>query len=322
MKIGVCDPNRFKFSRILIDHWENQGHEVVKHIANLDKHNECDAVFYEQASAPVIHYSEKMPRQKHVVVRAIDIENYMNYYKRFDWDKIDYFVVLNKAQKKLFTDRHDFDCPPEKIKVIQCGVEMDKFTLKQKPQGKRAVFVGGKYPMKNPDGAIDLVYELNKLDPGWKLHLRGKDCNDRAYRKYLEHRADELGIEIIHDKQQEDMNEYYEDKDLMIVPSHKEAFSYVAAEAIVKGIPAVINNWYGAYDVWGEEMVYNTPSEGARKALELLKMDRKDIRQGIIDNGYTAERMIKEIDKLMGIETDGDIMNDRLKKLGYLNEED
>lgn len=301
MKIGVCDPNKFKFTQILIDRWVKMGHEIVKHVANLEKHNQCDAVFYEQASGCVVAYCKKMPRQKRVVVRALDIENYMNYYQGFNWDKIDYFIVLNEAQKRLYTERAGFKCPPEKLKIIQCGVDLEKFTLKKKPQGKKAVFVAYKSSLKNPAGAIDLVYELNKIDPGWVLHMRGSEPKSRQYRKYLEYRAEVLGVEVINDDLQENMNEYYEDKDLMIVPSHKEAFSYVAAEAMAKGIPAVINNWYGAYDVWGEEMVYNTPSEGARKALELLKMDRKDIRQGIIDNGYTAERMINEINKLMGI---------------------
>lgn len=301
MKIGVADPNKFKFSHILIDHWESLGHEVVKTVTNSKTHNECDAVFYEQASANVVHYSENMPRQKRVVVRAIDIENYMNYYKRFDWDKIDYFVVLNEAQKRLFTERPDFDCPPEKLKVIQCGVDMDKFTLKKKPKGQKAVFVGGMNFLKNPDGAIDLIYELNKIDPGWVLHVRGKQVSRRQYRKYLEYRAEQLNVKLIIDDRQEDMNEYYEDKDLCIVSSYKEAFSYAGAECMAKGVPVLMNNWYGAYTVWPPVMIYNTPSEGAKLYMKFLKDKQPKFFRDWIGEKYPAKKMIKEIDRLMGI---------------------
>ena len=304
MKIGVADPNRFKFSGQLIEHWKKLGHTIYAHVANIEQHNECDAVFYDQASANVIYYSERMPRQKRVVVRAIDIENYLPYHRRFAWDKIDYLVFINNAQLRLLREDPQFTCPPEKIRVIPPGVNLNKSTLKKSGKGRQVVFVGDLYPLKNAGGAIDLVYELNKMGgEKWKLHIRGKSVNNHVYEKYLEYRAKSLGVDVAYDAWQEDMNAYLEDKDLMIVSSLKEAFSYAAAEAMAKGIPAVINNWYGAYDVWPQTLVYNTPNEGARLAYKLLEKPPIFFRN-LIAEKYPEERMLAAIDELMGIKND------------------
>ena len=298
VKIGVADVNKFKFSRSLIEHWKRLGHEVISHMYNLERHEFCDVVFYDSASANVVYYCKAMKRQKKVIVRAIDIENYMNYYKGFIWDKIDYFIFLNTSQKELMQNNNDFDCPEEKIRVIPPGVNMNTFTLKKAPAGKKAVFVGRGWIGKNVAGAIDVVYELNKLDPGWELHLRCDKFDPRWWKKYINYKIEKCGFPVHLDAEAPDMNQYLEDKDLMIVSSFKEAFSYAAAEAMAKGIPAVINHWYGVDTVWAKELSYFTPSEGAAKAVVQFKRSREDIRKYIEDN-YTEKKMLKEMDKLV-----------------------
>jgi glycosyltransferase involved in cell wall biosynthesis len=300
MKIGVADPNSFKFSKQLIDHWQAQGHEIIKHVANIDKHNDCDVVFYDMASNNVAFYSKSMPRQKKTIVRALDIENYMNYYQQFDWDKIDYLIFINNAQKGLLTRHPDFTCPDNKIKVIPPGVNLDQLTLQVKKKcEKKAVFVGRGWIGKNTAGAIDVIYELNKLDPGWELHIRADKYDPRWWERYVSYRADSLGVKCIFDTlYTPSMNSYLENMDLMIVPSFKEAFSYTAAEALAKGIPTVINNWYGAKEVWPEEYLYNTPSEAAKKYLEQVKQP-KETRRQLIKDRYDEKYMFEKIDSLL-----------------------
>jgi glycosyltransferase involved in cell wall biosynthesis len=288
MKIGIADPNSRKFTQQLIDHWESKGHEIMYHVVNLDEHGECDVVFYDMAANNVAFYSKNMPRQKKVIVRSLDIENYMNYYQQFDWDKIDYFIFLNEHQKKLLTRHPDFTCPEEKIKIIPPGVNLNQLTLQAKKTcEKKAVFLGRGWIGKNTAGAIDVIYELNKLDPGWTLFVRADKADPRWWDRYVSFRAESLGVNVVFDKEvAPSINSYLEDMDLMIVPSFKEAFSYVAAEALAKGIPTVINNWYGAREVWDEKFIYNTASEAAKKYLlqkpiggEYITVDDFDTRE-------------------------------------------
>lgn len=302
MKIGVCDPDKFTFSQQLIDHWESLGHEVDKSMYfEPDRVDGYDVMFFDYASMRVQEMCAHKFPPKRVVVRAIDVENYMTYCNEFDWDKIDAFIVLNEAHKKLYLNKHYFRCPEHKIHVIAPGINPVNFKLKQAPVGKKAVFVGRDWIGKNVVGAIDVVSELNKLEDGWELHIRGslEKQDPRWWRKYVEHRADAVDFPIHFDPYVEDMNNYLEDKDLMLVPSFKEAFSYAAAEATAKGIPALINNWYGADDVWPQEYIYNTPSEAALKYHNKLKhMDPQKIRDWTIER-YDEQIMFDKIDALM-----------------------
>lgn len=299
MKIGLADVNKFKFSQQLIDHWKRQGYKVVKHTCNLEEHEHCDVVFYDTASNNVSYYCKSMRRQKKVIVRAIDIENYMNYYKDFVWNKIDYLVFLNKAQKQLLTRHEDFNCPEEKMKIIPPGVNLAHFNIRsKKKRGKKAVFVGRGWIGKNIAGAIDVVYELNKLDPGWELYLRTDKYDPRWWKQYCDYRKDQCGFNIYIEPQVDNMADYLNDKDLMIVSSFKEAFSYVAAEALAMGIPTVINNWYGAKEVWPEELIYNTPSEAAGLVVKLLKKPQEFFRK-IVEDNYSEKRMLEAFDKLI-----------------------
>ena len=300
MKIGVSDPDRYTFSQQLIDHWESQGHEVVKSLYHEPGFvAECDVVFYDYASAMVKQLSEEGAKPKKCIVRAIDVENYMNYYKTFNWDLIDHFIVLNEAQKRMFKERPDFTCPEEKIHVISPGVNLDKFTLKQGLQTtNKAVFVGRFWIGKNVAGAIELVEILNSFGNEWTLHLRGQGLDPRWWDKYIKHKIECARFPIIIDDRQEDMNAYLEDKSLMIVSSFKEAFSYAGAEALAKGIPTVFNNWYGAEDVWPKEWIYSNPWDGALKAVEVGKLLPSELRH-YIEERYDEKYMFERIDSLL-----------------------
>lgn len=297
MIIGVSDIDKWNFSEQLIKHWESQGHEIRKSMYHeTDFINQCDVVWYDFASINVVELGKEQQKPKaKIIVRAIDIENYMNYCDGFNFDYIDHYIFLNNKQKEMMQAHPGFKMPEEKIHVIPMGVDLDKFTLKKTKPGKKAVFVGRLWIGKNVVGAIDLIYELKKTCPKWTLHIRGDRYDPRWWKKYADHRIKELGVEVVYDQRVDDMNEYLEDKDLMIMPSFKEAFSYVTCEALAKGIPTVINNWYGAKDIWPEEFIYNTPSEGARLADVLTAREPEYFRKF----AYDEKDMFKKIDALL-----------------------
>lgn len=298
LKIGISDIDQWTFSQQLADYWESQGHEVVKSLYHETEFiNNCDVVWYDFASVNVVELGKETqkPRAK-VIVRAIDIENYMNYCTGFNFDYISHYVFLNEAQKLMVQDKSDFKMPEERIRVIHPGVDMDRYTLKQnQTRGKNAVFLGRLWIGKNVAGAMDVVYELNKIDPGWKLFIRGDRYDPPWWQQYCRYRADAMGLDYVYENRVDDVNAYLEDKDLMIVPSFKEAFSYAACEALAKGIPTVINNWYGVDTVWPKELIYNTPSEAAEKIVTLLHKSPDWFRS----KAYNQQDMFDAIDKII-----------------------
>lgn len=300
--IGVSDPDQFTFSQQLIDHWEKQGHEVRKSLYHEEKFvNECDVVFYDFASAAVGELGkEKQKPKAKIIVRAIDVENYMNYCQRFNFDYIDHYIFLNESQKKMVMDHPDFHMPEEKIHIIQMGIDTKKFNLKhqfaEKP--RKITFIGRLWIGKNVLGAIDVADLWYYMDKKVELHILGDNRYDpRWWRKLCEYRISQTDMPIYFEHNVDDVNEYLEDKDLLIQPSFKEAFSFVTAEALSKGIPALVHDWYGSHDVWPEDLIYRYPHE----ALNVYdRMDRNPRRlRSIVTEKYDQERMFREIDALL-----------------------
>jgi glycosyltransferase involved in cell wall biosynthesis len=300
MIIGVSDIDNFTFSRQLIDHWQGQGHTVLTSLYHEETFvDKCDVIFYDYASVNMVELNKFHRRPRRAIIRGIDIELYQNYYQNFDWDLIDYFVFISEPTKQMVLDKGNFDCPPNKIKVIPPGVNTDRFTLKNATRGKKAVFCGRLWIGKNAVGAIDVVHELNKLDPGWSLYLRGDSADPPWWRQYLNYRIEQEDFHIYIDGRQDDINAYYEDKDLLILPSFKEAFSYVAAECLAKGIPVLINNWYGAKQIWPPEFVYSTPREAASIYCQnLINYAPMDLRRFILDK-YDEKIMFQQFDLML-----------------------
>ena len=103
--------------------------------------------------------------------------------------------------------------------------------------------------------------------------------------------------------QVDSINDWLENIDILLHPGQKEAFCYAVGEAMAKGIPAVINDFYGSKDIWSDMYTYQTHKE----AIENIKIWNKnggpppeDHRKFIQDN-YSLERQLKETDEWIGI---------------------
>ena len=87
------------------------------------------------------------------------------------------------------------------------------------------------------------------------------------------------------------MNEWLEDKDYLIHPSHYESFSYAVAEAMAKGIRPLINRWPGAEETWGDEFFLDDFN---------LEQDPERLR-GIVGEKYNIKRTVKQLNEIYGL---------------------
>ncbi len=93
-----------------------------------------------------------------------------------------------------------------------------------------------------------------------------------------------------------EMVEFYKRMDYILVTSHKEAFSYAAAEGMATGAKPVLNNWFGSE--WENDFRFNSIHE----AIEMIAggdYNPSEYRQ-YIEQHYDAERMFRECDQLFG----------------------
>ncbi len=98
---------------------------------------------------------------------------------------------------------------------------------------------------KNHNLIMDSLAELEITTP-WKLYIAGSGSNESSLRAKVrkldfENKVEFLGILSI-DK----MKEYYEEMDLIILPSKFEAFGLVLIEALSMGCPVLVSESFGA----------------------------------------------------------------------------
>ena len=332
MRIAIADNNSLKFIKDLKEHWEGVGHEIKMQHPDHSKHHE---VRYEQGSSEFlaqwadIYYidtwdnnlsylyklyngqadPENYPagwdnnRKPMIVVRALDWEVWLGHardQKVIDWvDKV--ICIAPYIEAKL---RSEGDWG-NKLKLIRPGVNLDKFTLKTKQTDgfQLGMVLGDMWVYKNHMGGLDIFTTLYRQDPRWRLHIRGQFENQTYdpinWNHYLESREIKNVVTLY--PHQEDMNQWYENIDILLHPGMKEAFCYAVAEAMAKGIPAVVNDFYGSQDIWeGLVGLYQTHNEAIKLFEQKDKFVPEQVRRALSEK-YSLERQLKETDEYLGL---------------------
>ena len=226
-----------------------------------------DLLWFEMCTGNLVFYTKKDKKLQGIrtICRAHGVGIRMNIYKSVDWNKVDDFIFVSNWLKR---QTNGFDFGKTKLHVVNNGVDLDKFTLKKsfKPTYKLA-FVAHKSVAKGYNELPAIVEKFKKIDSRYELYEANK--------------------QIKH----EDMNDWLEDKDYLIHPSHYESFSFAVAEAMAKGIRPLINNWLGAEETWGDEFFIDDFN---------LEQDPHRFR-GIIEEKYNIERKKEEMNAICSI---------------------
>jgi hypothetical protein len=319
-RIAIADNNGGKFTTDLFNHWVEKGHEVKTERGANENLAQWADIYYVDTWDNNIHYLWKLyhgvedvsrpdnwdnSRKPRIVVRALDWEVWVGLARDqriIDWVD-DCIVIAPHIEKKLREDNNWGD----KIHLIRPGVNLKRFTLKTtKTDGfQLGMVLGDFWPQaKNHMGGLDIFTTLYQKDNRWRLHLRGQHEPGDYWKQMYEHYLDSRGIRDVVTLYPPvgDMNQWYEKIDVLLHPGMKEAFCYAVGEAMAKGIPAVVNEFYGSMDIWqlpfGPEL-YKTHKEAVEKITN-NHLAPYFYRTFIIEN-YDAERMFAEYDKLLGL---------------------
>lgn len=256
------------FIRPFLFSWVSKGHSFrvspnFSYWPNFDP----DLLAFEMCTSNIVFYTNNDEKLQNVraVCRAHGVGVRLNIYKSVDWSKISDLVFVSDWLKKQ-TDGFDFG--DTKLHVVNNGVDLNKFTLKKsfKPTYKLA-FVSHESIAKGWNDLPAIVEKFKRIDSRYELHVANKQINH------------------------EDMNEWLEDKDYLIHPSHYESFSYAVAEALAKGIRPLINRWPGAEETWGDEFF-----------IDDFNLEQDPVRfRSIIAEKYNQDTMIRKINAIYDI---------------------
>lgn len=267
-KITMFDSNNGKFSNVLRFHWKEQGHDVE--YTPLWDSRLCvdrDAIFFDwidtsiqRASNPddsqYQDHGTKIPTGN-VIARCHDIDMWVGNLAGVRPGFIRHLVFVADHIRRVAEERGEI---PDgcQVHTIKHGIDLTKWTFRPKPPGTKRIGWVGRYDHnKHPELALQILMELPR---DYTLHLVGRRHQAAWQVKYWDSLIKRNNLNVVFEEDIPDLNQWWEDKDFMLSTSGKEAFGYSIAEAMAKGIKPIIHHFYGAEEVWPEELLYSSVS--------------------------------------------------------------
>ena len=318
MKIAVADNNGMKFTKDIIDHWIKKGHEVRYERGASEFLSQWADLYYVDTWDNNIHYLYKLYHGLHnemppewdnkkkpiVVCRALDWEVWIGFVRDqsiVDWvDKV--ICIAPHIQKKLESEMEWHG----KLKLIKPGVNLDRFPLKTRETDgyQIGMALGDMWWPKNHMAGLDIFTTLLTKNNKWRLHIRGQhEGGNEFWKQMYEHYLDSRNIrdKVTLYSHVDDMNDWYENIDYLLHPGMKEAFCYAIGEAMAKGIKPIINNFYGAPDIWNFNYLYNTHHQAVVQFSNGTRIRPNKVYRQYIEENYNVKRMMQEYDSFLGL---------------------
>lgn len=188
--------------------------------------------------------------------------------------KMDYFMPVSKE----LTDFYAAKTKGMPVKCLYIPHYLENIPEKNSALiEKNIISVGRLVAEKNYQELIDIFYRLREKVPGWKLHIVG----DGEERNKLQEKIKKYNLQnevILHGYQNKEyIAELMYHSSIYVMTSITESFGLVLIEAQSFGVPCI------AYDC----------AQGAKEILSSGK-------NGILIKNHSQERMIEELEKLMG----------------------
>ncbi len=160
----------------------------------------------------------------------------------------DQIIAASEGEKEMLAEM--YRASPNRISVVPCGVDTDKFRPMDRDAAKRKLGLDTDLPVLLFVGRIEalkgidvLIRAAAQLEGRFQLVVVGGDEKDSDRRETLESLATELGVRgkvvfldaVPHDE----LPTVYNASDICVMPSYYESFGLVALEAMACGVPVV-----------------------------------------------------------------------------------
>jgi glycosyltransferase involved in cell wall biosynthesis len=196
------------------------------------------------------------------VVRLHSIEALQtDYPARLDWSRVDALVTVGEDLDALVRERFPASAAAGARHVVANGIDLDRFAP-GRPDRRRIGWVGHVEPKKNPMLMLQVMHALNRVEPGFSLHVAGAFTDLRTLR-YLQRMIPRLGLQgcVRFEGEVADMPAWYADKGVLLSTTMYESFGLNIGEAMAVGAFPVVHDFPGADLLWPQECLFASVEE-------------------------------------------------------------
>lgn len=283
MKIGIIAAGWAFMPELLAE--LKKHHEVIifktpinrKILKKYVKASKIDVLYCEFCSGYAIPITQ-IPKKYKIVVRLHRGEVHGGWMRKVDFRKIDLLILVNKFMKGYAFKYHPRLKKVKAIKVIQLGVDTDKFSYNPgRGYGKRIGWVGWVKDVKQPFMIINLMRQL----PDWQLKFLAIPSVYKNLIKQVARRVKQRNIIWIKEKiPHKKMPRYYRKIDILVNTSVIESQCVSVLEAMSSGVYSLIRKWphpeCKPEEIYPRKNLFDNMTECKRKILAWVKLSVKE----------------------------------------------
>jgi glycosyltransferase involved in cell wall biosynthesis len=188
--------------------------------------------------------------------------------------------------------------------VLPNALDPAPFARPKLPEAARTLgLVGWGAPAKDAGWALDVLAELRRTDPSWRLRLVGLEPEAPGYAAEVRARMAQEDVAGAVDVvgASDDVPGELTRIGALVSSSTRESFHLAVAEAAASGARVAVRDWptlsrYGGpHGVWPDDWVVRTPQEAAALLLSSApQTPAPDLSPGTVAAGYAAllERVV------------------------------
>ncbi|PMR91558.1 glycosyltransferase [Kocuria rhizophila] len=268
---------------VLVDMWNDHAHHDEQE--SLVLLGQADTVFCEWGLGNAVWYSQHVSDGQRLVVRVHAQEIRGPYLKRIQHGRVSSYLFVSELVKEAAITSHGL--PREKCHVVPNIVQCERLRQDKLPGARKTIgFVGLVPQLKRLDRAVDLIEELVRFDPEFRLLIKGKRPEEYSW---MLKRDEELAwyhqcyerIDRLNARQQsevvrfeahgDDMAQWYRNVGYGVSVSDHESFHLTLPDAAASGAAPVSLDWPGADLIYPREWLVSSVSQMARRIFDLSR---------------------------------------------------
>ena len=280
--------------------------DLAAHFAGLgwkvDRRQDCDEryvqwpdlAWFEWCDENLARWSQvKWPCP--VICRLHSYEAFGEMPTQINWANVDHLIFVAEHIRTMFFNRwpHLRESLFSKTSIIPNGLDLSKFTFRERQHGKRVGCLGLVNHKKGLEGLVDVAFQ----NPDLEFHVAG-EFQDGHLAIWFENVIGYMPNIWWHGViQPEQKDEWLDTIDYLISPSITESFGYTIAEAAAKGIKPLVRQRPGVQDLWPASWIWLHPGEFRH----VLASDYESASyRAWIAEHYSLELQLQLTDELVG----------------------